>query len=249
VTIRSCLKRVSLQLAGDIRVADVRLGLGYTAVQLDNGLLGVAYNFLDGIGGGCSVYSGPKPLAGRPAADLLALFDSDNLLESALALACANALFNTPDKPYSEGASVTQLDFQLSDRIAMIGHFAPIVNKICSQVAAIEIFEREARPQDGIRGFEEAANIVPNCDIALVTSTSIINNSIDQALALMGNCREVVMLGTSTPMTKEVFADTPVSLLSGIAVNDAAAVLQAVSEGGGTPAIRPYTAKVNLRVK
>ena len=64
----------------------------------------------------------------------------------------------------------------------------------------------------------------------------------------LDQCREVVMLGTSTPMSKAVFADTPVTLLSGIVVNDATGVLQAVSEAGGTPAIRAYTNKVNLRV-
>ena len=247
--LRDHLSIVAMSKAGKLIVSDVRMGLGYTAVQLENSQLGVAYNFLDGISGGCSVYDGPRPLAGQKASDLLRLFASENGLESALALACANALFNTPDQAYTEGASVTQLDFQPSDRVAMIGNFSPIVNKIQPQVAAIEIFEREPQPEKGIRGFIEAAEILPQCDMALITSTTLINNTIDQVLALTTNCREVVMLGTSTPMSLEVFADTPVSLLSGIAVNDADGVLQAVSEAGGTPAIRPYTSKVNLRVR
>jgi len=246
--LRDNLKAAALELAGQLQVRDVRMGLGYSAVQLENGQLGVAFNFLDGIGGGCSVYAGPRPLVGRPAMDLLNLFDSDNALESALALACTNALLNTPDQPYSEGPSITQLDFQSADRVGMVGYFAPIVNEILPHVAAIEIFERQSQLGKGIRSFEEAADILPQCDIALVTSTCIINNTIDQVLALVEQCREVVMLGTSTPMSKVVFADTPVTLLSGIAVNDARGVLQAVSEAGGTPAIRPYTDKVNLRV-
>jgi hypothetical protein len=180
--------------------------------------------------------------------DLLNLFDSENALESALALACANALFDTPDQSYTEGASITQLDFQPADRVGMVGYFAPIVNEIIPHVAAVEIFERQSQPGKGIRSFEEAADILPHCDIALVTSTSIINNTVDHVLALVEQCRKVVMLGTSTPMSKAVFADTPVTLLSGIAVNDARGVLQAASEAGGTPAIRPYADKVNLRV-
>jgi hypothetical protein len=70
-------------------------------------------------------------------------------------------------------ASINQLEFSADDRVGMIGHFAPIVDKIAAQVSAIE--------------------------------------------------------------------------MSGIVVEDAAGVLQAVSEGGGTPAIRPCTRKVNLR--
>jgi len=245
--LRNHLHRVAMSKAGKLSVSDVRMGLGYTAVQLENGQLGIAFNFLDGVSGGCSVYGGPRPLAGQYASDLLRLFASDNVLESALALACANALFNTPNQAYTEGASVTQLDFLVTDRVAMIGNFSPIVNKIQPKVAAIEIFEREPQPDKGIRGFVEAADILPRCDMALITSTTLINNTIDQVLALTAGCREVVMLGTSTPMSQEVFADTPVSLLSGITVNDTGGVLQAVSEAGGTPAIRPFTSKVNLR--
>lgn len=249
MNLRDHLSSVAMSKAGRLIVSDVRMGLGYTAVQLENGQLGVAFNFLDGISGGCSVYEGSRPLVGQKASDLLRLFTSDNVLESALALACANAVFNTADQAYTEGASVTQLDFQPSDRIAMVGNFSPIVNKIQPKVAAIEIFERQPQPEKGVRGFTEAAEILPHCDMALITSTTLINNTIDQVLALTASCREVVMLGTSTPMSQEVFADTSVSLLSGIAVNDASGVLQAVSEAGGTPALRPYTSKVNLRVR
>ena len=249
MNIRARLQTFTATLAAKLRVQEARIGVGYSAVLLDNGQLGIAYTFLDGLSGGCAVYSGPRPLAGMPAPELLALLDSNNALESALALACANALINTPDKAYSEGASITQLDFSADDRVGMIGHFAPIVDKIAPQVDTIEIFERVARPGDSIRGFDEAEEVLPQCNIALITSTSIINNSIEQILPWVTQCREVVMLGTSTPMSAEAFTDTPVTLLSGIVVEDTAAVLQAVSEGGGTPTIRPFTRKVNLRCR
>jgi uncharacterized protein (DUF4213/DUF364 family) len=228
-------------------VSEVCLGLGYTAVALSNGQVGIAYTFLDGISGGCSIYDGRRPLAGRPAEDLLSWFDSDHPLDSALALACANALFNTPGQSYSEGASITQLDFRPDDRVGMIGYFAPIVGKIRDKVADIAIFERQARPAEGILGFDQTQQVLPNCQLALISSTSIINNTIDDILARVGHCREVVMLGTSTPMLAAAFAETPVTLLSGIAIDDAAGVLQVVKEGGGTPAIRPFSSKVNLR--
>jgi hypothetical protein len=46
--------------------------------------------------------------------DLLKLFDSDPALESALALACTTALLNSPDQPYSEGASITHWNEKLA---------------------------------------------------------------------------------------------------------------------------------------
>jgi uncharacterized protein (DUF4213/DUF364 family) len=247
MTLRTDLQIFAASLARGRRVADARIGVGYSAVSLDNGQLGVAYTFLDGLAGGCDVYGGPRPLAGMPAGELLALPADDSALESALVLACINALVNTRDKSYSDGAAIENLDFRSDDRVGMIGHFAPIMSRIAPRVQSIEIFERSPDPERGIRAFGEAAEILPDCDIALITSTTLLNNSIEGILPMVQHCREVVMLGTSTPMAAEVFADTPVTLLSGILVEDTKGVLQAVSEGGGTPQLRPFTRKVNLR--
>ena len=60
------VKAAALPRAEGVDVADVRIGLGYMAVQLDNGWAGVAYTFLDEASGGCSVYRHIRPLAGRP---------------------------------------------------------------------------------------------------------------------------------------------------------------------------------------
>ena len=46
------------------RVKEVRLGLGYTAVQLESGHTGLAFTFRQDLPGGCSVFPGR---AGRPA--------------------------------------------------------------------------------------------------------------------------------------------------------------------------------------
>jgi len=51
-------------------VADVRVGLAYTAVQLDDGRCGLAYTFRDELHEGCCVISDAGTLAGRRASDL-----------------------------------------------------------------------------------------------------------------------------------------------------------------------------------
>ena len=71
---RSTAQRLVANLADAARkvtVADVRIGLGYTAVKLAGGRTGVAYTFRDQAQGGCSVFNGIRPLSGRAAADLL----------------------------------------------------------------------------------------------------------------------------------------------------------------------------------
>ena len=73
-------------------VADVRLGLGYTAVQLDDGRCGLAYTFRHELHEGCGVMSEAGTLAGRRASDLAQWAKSTDLLVSAVGLATLNAL-------------------------------------------------------------------------------------------------------------------------------------------------------------
>jgi len=44
------------------------------------------------------------------------------------------------------------------------------------------------------------------------------------------------------------FSDTPVTHLGGAVAADTSRILQVISEGGGTPALRPYLRFVNLMI-
>ena len=88
---------------------------------------------------------------------------------------------------------------------------------------------------------------LPGCQIALITSTSILNGTIDDLLCVTEGFREVVMLGPSTPLVPEVFQETPVSCLSGVIVVRPMEILQIVSEGGGTRYFHNAVDKVNIR--
>jgi uncharacterized protein len=235
-------------LAIDQMAADVRIGLGYTAVQLSDGGCGTALTFRHESGGGCSVFVGMRPLANRPASDLIPLLHSGDPVEAAVGLACANALANRIDGACSDGDILDTVDMRSTDRVAMVGHFGPLVEGVKKRASSLTIFERIEAPQGDLRPVAEACQEIPNCDVALITGTSIINHTLDALLKLCGNCREVVVLGASTPLLPEAFAGTPVNLLSGIAITDGAGILKTVSEGGGMRFFKPYIQKVNVRV-
>ena len=240
------VKATALSMADGVRVVDVRIGLGYTAVRLDNGCAGVAYTFLDEASGGCSVYRNIRPLAGRPAADLLRLFDTGGRIEAALALATANALFNRPDRDYRRGDILEQLRIRPEDRVGMVGHFGPLVAAIRKQARALYIFEQIDLPQGNLLPVSEAEHLLPQCQVALLTSTAIVNQTADHLLTLASGCREIVFLGASTPLIPEVFEKTSVTLLSGVTVVAPEAILQIVSEGGGMRFFKSSIKKVNL---
>jgi uncharacterized protein (DUF4213/DUF364 family) len=236
-----------LDAAASARAADVRVGLGYTAVLLDDGRAGLAFTFRDLAPGGCSALEGSAPLCGRPAADLLALLESGDTIEASLGLACANALANRDRPDQLAGDVLDRLALRPDDRVGMVGHFGPLVEPILGKARSLTVFERVDRPTSLIRPPEDAEEELPHCEVALITATSIINHTVDGLLHAARGCREVVLLGASTPLLPEVFAAGEVTLLSGVVVRDPPEVLRVVSEARGMRQFGPHVRKVTVR--
>lgn len=234
-------------MVGDARVADVRIGLGYTAVALEDGRAGLAYTFRDLAKGGCSVFHGKRPLAGRAAADLLSLLDSADAIEAAVGLACANALANTNEVESVDGDVLDLIDLRSDDDVAMVGYFGPLVEPLRRRVRSLTIYEREESTSPAVSPAREAHDGLARSSIALITSTSFVNGTVDALLKAAQGCREVVLLGASTPLLPDVLGLAGATMLSGVVVRDAAAALRVVSEGGGTRQFGPYVRKVGVR--
>jgi uncharacterized protein len=249
MNIREKIKTAILPAAQKHTVDDVRIGLGYTAVGLDSGHVGLAYTFLDEIKGGCEVFKGIRPLTGRRAAELLTGLDAADKIEAAVAMATANAAIAMEEKPFLTGDILDQLSLASSDRVGMVGNFAPLLPRLKKKCAAVHIFERIEFPTGDLLPNTEIPKVLPQCQVAVITSTSIVNNTIDAVLEAASGCREVVLLGASTPLIPEVFSQTPVTLLSGVVVSHPEEVLQTVSQGGGMRSFGKYVQKVNLRVR
>ncbi|MGD2121770.1 MAG: DUF364 domain-containing protein [Gemmatimonadota bacterium] len=230
-------------------VSDVRIGLGYTAVALDDGRGGVAFTFREHAKGGCSVFRKLRPLTGRHPSELVALLPSDDPIEAAVGLACANALINVESPGLQEGDVLRRLDLRPDDHVGMVGHFGPLVEILDRTAHRLTVFERAPRASRGSRPAEEAEDILPTCQVAFITATSIINHTMDQLLEAASNCREVVILGASTPLLPEVFFSRNVTLLSGVIVLKPRGVLQIVSEGGGMQQFGSNIRKVCVREK
>jgi uncharacterized protein (DUF4213/DUF364 family) len=244
------IEKLALESVGEAVVKDIRLGRRYCAVMLDSGATGVAYSFLSR-----SVHGpGPTPqqimaLVGKGASRAIEWFRSDNPIYSAIALATANALFSAQPRHYLPGDILDHIDLGPADTVTMVGHFAPLLPAVKERVKDIKVFEQKPDPGAGILPASEAPHWISRSHVVLMTATAIINGTIDHLLEFCTPCREVVILGPSTPMIPEAFYHSPVTILSGILVIDGAGVLDTVSQGGGTRRLRPYSKKVNLRIK
>ena len=180
---------------------------------------------------------------------MLEFIGSEQRTEAAVAMATANALVNTEKAGLLQGDILDHLDLNPGDRVAMIGYFAPMVPRLRRLVSSLHIFEERAKGVEDVLPADQAYRFLPQCQVAVVTSSSIINHTVDEILDASMNCREVVLLGASTPMIPELFKDTPVTYISGIIVNRPMDILRIVSEGGGVRAFREHTTKVNLAVR
>lgn len=230
-------------------IRDVRIGLGYTAVQLDDGRTGVAYTLGREFVRGCTAFAGHRPIAGSQAADVVRYLNADGLVEASVGLATVNAVCNhVPDRGV-RGDVLASVELRPTDTVAMVGFFAPLVAELQERVEQLEIFEEKSESMPHLRAASEAASAIPKCDVALITSTTIINGTVDLLLQAASHCREVVLLGPSTPLLPEAFEAAGVSWLSGVAVEDADGLLRLVSEGGGTRLFRPFVTKWNLALR
>jgi len=246
--ISDVLKTELMPIAEQTQVADVRIGLGYTAVKLEPGQLGMAFTFSNEHQVGCSVFRGPRPLAGSSAATLLALLGSERRSAAAVGLATANALALTTldHAALEQGDVLNVMKITSSDTVGMIGFFGPLIPIIKRQAANLLIFEQSSTHGAGILPAKEAPNRLPDCSVVFITATSLINNTFDELMTWLRPHSRVAVLGASTPLTARAFVNQPVAVLSGIVPLDQAKVLQVVSEGGGTPDFQPYVQKVNL---
>lgn len=246
MTVNQKIKDHLMEAGSAVSVAEVRIGLVYTAVRLETGQTGLAFTFKESGVRGCPMFSDLKPLSGKGAGELLSFLDSSNPIEAAVALATANALANVFSASMLEGDVLEYLTVYSEDQVGMVGYFGPVLPRLRQKTPNILIFEQIKEKTEDLLPEEEAYRLLPQCQLAMITSTCIINRSVDRLLEAAKGCREVVLLGASTPLVREAFLESPVTYLSGVVVSEPDEILRIVSEGGGMRRFKNRIRKVNL---
>ncbi|HTY64901.1 MAG TPA: DUF364 domain-containing protein [Acidobacteriota bacterium] len=235
-----------LGLAPQSVVADVRIGLGYTAVCLEDGRCGLAFTLHEKEYESCCVIPEAGSLAGRKGSELIPWMNSQDVTACAVGLATLNAVIAAPAAAV-ESDILDLLPVDPEDSVGMIGYFGPLVSPIKKRAHAFHVFERKADPEYDILPESAAASILPDCRVVVVTATTLLNHTIDGILELCRSAREIAILGPSTPFLPEIFRPHGVTILSGIQVVDPAQVLRTVSEGGGARQFGKAVRKLTLR--
>lgn len=230
------------------KVADVRIGLGYTAVRVEDAGCGLAYTLHEGEYESCCVVAEAGRVAGRAASELIEWMKNPDVTAAAVGLAALNALVPAP--PEAVDADIADvLPVRAGDAVGMVGYFGPLVGPMRERAGSLRIFERKSNPALDILPDTEAGQYLPDCDVVILTASALLNRTMDRLLELCGNAREIAVLGPSTPLVPEVFRPRGVTLLSGLEVVDPARILQIVSEGGGTRQFGRAVRKLSLRLR
>jgi uncharacterized protein (DUF4213/DUF364 family) len=141
--------------------------------------------------------------------------------------------------------ATTYLHLEKGVKVAMVGLFAPLVARIRATGAELTIIEKNPARME-ILGDTEKQDALRSCDVAIITATTLLNSTFEETINCLGTPRAVAIMGPSTPLLPAIFDQTSVMHLGGAIVADSARVMQIISEGGGTPALRPYLRFVNL---
>jgi uncharacterized protein (DUF4213/DUF364 family) len=185
-------------------------------------------------------------LAGRKASDFLSWIQSPDATACAVGLATLNALIPIPAAA-AETDVLDMIAIDPKDTVGMIGYFGPLVEPIKKRAHALHIFERKPEPKYEILPESATRDLIPQCQVVVISATTILNHTIDGLLELAKSARETVILGPSTPFIPELFNRYGITVLSGLQTTNPAQVLQIVSEGGGTRQFLRATRKLSLR--
>ena len=174
--------------------------------------------------------------------------DNDRL-KAAIGLATINAVINTPQKNWDKGSVLDAFSLDESDTFGMIGEFKPILSRVRSMTKNIYVFERGMpEGRDDLYPSNRIPHLLPKCDIVVISATTVINHTIDEIVSYCRNAEKVCMVGPSTCLCPDVFKKYNITLLAGSVVKNPDLILQIISQGGGTMAMKPAIEQVLMQI-
>jgi uncharacterized protein len=152
------------------------------------------------------------------AAEVVQLLRSDDSTAAAVGLATLNALQQPAESTLTSYDAADWLSAQSSGKIvAIFGRFPFIMDEIRPFAKAVYVFEQH--PEAGEYSADAIPQLIPQADLIAITSSTVINHSIDSILQHTSNQQTVILLGPSTPLTSRLF-DCGIAALFGVRVSN-----------------------------
>jgi len=227
------------------------VGLFFTGVKLSNGIAGACATPIKTIPESVccpsSAMSMPFPgkLRGRPAFDLAQEALGENGIRRAVGIAAMNALADTcwrrrphPDTELQLGIDAFDAtEIYPGDRVVVVGAFVPFLRELKRRRQSYLVLEQDpatlkADELPFFRPAEQAAAVVPQADVLMITGTTLINDTLEELLALANPAARVTMVGPTVTMLPDAFVRRGADVLGTVRITAPEDFLDILAEGG-----------------
>src|SRR5712671_7975388 len=238
---------------GGIVVERAVIGLYFTGVKLTAGGAGTFAKPRDAVPGDicCPISARAVDftgLAGRPAAELMQHALAENGLSRAVGIATLNALaelcWRRRPAPgvgllaATDAFGATQL--HEGDRVVLVGAFIPFLKELKRRRQPYLVLEQNPaalKPEEMpfYRAADSAPEIVPHADVLLITGATLLNDTLEDLLALARPEARVTVLGPTVGMLPDAFLARGADVLGSVRITQPDAFLDLLAEGGSAP--------------
>jgi uncharacterized protein (DUF4213/DUF364 family) len=192
--------------------------------------------------------AGYQRLAGRPAAKLMRDALSANGLRRAVGIATLNALAELawrrrpcPGVELHSGADAFDAtEIGPGDRVVLVGAFIPFLKELKRRRQPYLVLEQnkaalKLEEMPYYRPADLAAEIVPGADVLLVTGATLLNDTLEDLLALARPEARVTIVGPTVGMLPDAFVARGASVLGSVRITRPDEFLDLLAEAGSAP--------------
>jgi len=235
----------------EITVERAVVGLFFTGVKLSNGTAGTSATPIKSIPEAVCCPSSamampfPGRLRGRAAADLAREALSGHGIRRTVGIATVNALADCcwqrrphPDVELRHGVDAFDAtEIRHGDRVVVVGAFVPFLKELKRRGQAFLVLEQDpatlkADELPFFRPAEQAAEILPNADVVLITGSTLVNNTLEHLLVLARPDARVTVVGPTVGMLPDAFLARGANVLGCVRITEPDPFLDLLVEGG-----------------
>jgi uncharacterized protein len=235
----------------EITIERAVVGLFFTGVKLSNGATGTSATPIKSIPEAVCCPSSamampfPGKLRGRRAADVAREALSGQGIRRAIGIATVNALADCcwQRRPHPEVELRSGVDafdateIRNGDKVVVVGAFVPFLKELKRRGHAFLVLEQDSATLKAdelpfFRPAEQAAEILPDADVVLISGSTLVNNTLEHLLALTRPDARVTVVGPTVGMLPDAFLARGADVLGCVRITEPDAFLDLLAEGG-----------------
>jgi uncharacterized protein (DUF4213/DUF364 family) len=255
--LRETLERIAEILGRELELITVEravVGVFFTGVKLSNGIAGGCATPIETVretfccASAAAAGRSPGALRGCPAFDLVREAIGPNGLGRALGIAAMNALADAcwrrrphPDAELRIGVDAFEATgIGSGDMVVVVGAFVPFLHELKRRRQPFLVLEQnpaalKADELPFFRPADQAAMVVPKADVVLITGTTLVNDTLEDLLALTKPDARVTVVGPTVGLLPDALLRRGADVLGSVQIAEPDAFLDVLAEGGGAP--------------